>query len=158
MGIFKAMFNDLFGSKRTYEAKDLGVFTCNVCDWWLDKEYCWGGAVRLPSYSQDTIVLVEGDAVAPSPQQLADLRKLRQEWESVIARLDSMLPRESMLAHKEEIFASWHDTFYPEGITPSLEDGGGWEIGFERTDDLKDHFYFIWSRNTVQGLTLGVGV
>ena len=68
-----------------------------------------------------------------------------------------MLPRESRLAHKEEIYASWHDTFYPEGITPSLEDGGGWEIGFARTDDLKDRFYFIWNRNTVQDLTLYVG-
>ena len=93
----------------------------------------------------------------PSPQQLADLRKLLQDWESIITRLDNMLPRESRLAHKEEIYASWHDTFYPEGITPSLEDGGGWEIGFVRTDDLKDHFYFIWNRNTVQDLTLGVG-
>ena len=108
-------------------------------------------------YSKDTFVLVEGDASAPSPQQLADLRKLLQDWESIITRLDNMLPRESRLAHKEEIYASWHDTFYPEGITPSLEDGGGWEIGFVRTDDLKDHFYFIWNRNTVQDLTLGVG-
>ena len=157
MGIFKTIFNELFGSKKTYEVKDLGIFTSKVCDWWLDKEYSWGTAVRLPPYSKDTFVLVEGDASAPPPQQLADLRKLLQDWESIITRLDNMLPRESRLAHKDEIYASWHDTFYPEGITPSLEDGGGWEIGFVRTDDLKDHFYFIWNRNTVQDLTLGVG-
>lgn len=157
MGIFKTIFNELFGSKRKYEVKDLGVFTCKVCGWWLDKEYSWGAAVRLPLYSKDTIVLVEGDASAPSPQQLAGLRKLLQDWETVIARLDSMLPCESMLAHKEEIYASWHNTFYPEGITPSLLEGGGWEIGFERMDGLKDYFYFVWTSNTVQELTLGVG-
>lgn len=39
---------------------DYIFFTCKVCDWWLDKEYSWGAAVRLPLYSQDTIVLVGG--------------------------------------------------------------------------------------------------
>lgn len=95
-----------------------------------------GGAVHLPLNSKDAIVLVEGDASYPSPEQLADLRKLLHDWETVVARLDSTLPRESMLAHKEEIYTSCHDTFCPEGITPSLEGGGGWEIGFERTDGL----------------------
>lgn len=157
MGILKTAFNHLFGSERTYEAKDLGVFTCKVCSWWLDKEYTWCAAVRLPSYLEDTIILVEGDASAPSPQQLADLRKLLQDWDSVLARLDGMLPRESMLAHKEEIYASWRNTFYPEGISPSLEDSGGWEITFKRTDSLKDYFSFYWSRSNVQDLTLEVG-
>lgn len=52
MGIFKTIFNELFGSKKTYEVKDLGIFTSKVCDWWLDKEYSWGTAVRLPPYSR----------------------------------------------------------------------------------------------------------
>lgn len=65
MGIFKTIFNELFGSKKMYEVKDLGIFTSKVCDWWLDKEYSWGTAVRLPPYSKDTFVLVEGDASAP---------------------------------------------------------------------------------------------
>lgn len=41
MGILKTVFNDFFGSERTYEVKDLGVFTCKACRWWLDKEYSW---------------------------------------------------------------------------------------------------------------------
>ena len=157
MGVFKTVFNHLFGSERTYEVKDLGVFTCEVCSWWLDKEYNWCAEVRLPSYSKNTTILVNGDASTPSPKQLADLRKLLQDWKSVIARLDSMLPRESMLAHKEEIYASWRNTFYPEEMNPSLENGNGWEISFERQDDLKDYFSFVWRNNTVQDLTLDVG-
>lgn len=31
MGIFKTIFNELFGSKKMYEVKDLGIFTSKVC-------------------------------------------------------------------------------------------------------------------------------
>lgn len=157
MGFFKTIVNDLLGAKREYAVKGLGIFTCKVCEWWKEERYIWSGTVRLPSYPEETVILVEGDALAPSPQQLAELRMLLDNWDAVILRLESMLSRESRLAHKEEIYASWQKTFYLDSITPVAEDNGGWEIAFERTDDKKDYFFFIWKNNTIYDLTLGVG-
>ena len=157
MGIFKTLVNDLVGIEKEYEVKDLGIFTCKVCNWWKDKQYTWGGTVRLPFYSEETAILLEGDASAPFEQQLLELQTLLQNWKSMITRLDSMLPNESRLAHKEEIYASWQDTFYPETINPAIPCSDGWEITFIRKDDLKDYFGFIWKNNTVRELTLEVG-
>lgn len=157
MGIFKTLVNDLVGIEKEYEVKDLGIFTCKVCNWWKDKQYTWGGTVRLPFYSEETAILLEGDASAPFEQQLLELQTLLQNWKLMITRLDSMLPNESRLAHKEEIYASWQDTFYPETINPAIPCSDGWEITFIRKDDLKDYFGFIWKNNTVRELTLEVG-
>lgn len=157
MGILKTLVNDLVGIEKEYEMKDLGIFTCKVCNWWKDKQYTWGATVRLPFYSEETAILLEGDASAPFEQQLLELQTLLQNWKSMITRLDSMLPNESRLAHKEEIYASWQDTFYPETINPAIPCSDGWEITFIRKDDLKDYFGFIWKNNTVRELTLEVG-
>ncbi|MBD3589728.1 hypothetical protein [Bacteroides sp. GM023] len=157
MGIFKTLVNDLVGIEKEYAVKDLGIFTCKVCNWWKDKQYTWGGTVRLPFYSEETVILLEGDASAPFAQQLLELQTLLQNWKSMITRLDSMLPNESRLAHKEEIYVSWQDTFYPEAINPAIPTSDGWEITFARKDDLKDYFDFIWKNNTVRELTLEVG-
>lgn len=154
MGIFKTLANELFGTNKEYEVKGLGVFTCKMCDWWRDEHYTWGGAVRLPIYSEDTFIILEGDALAPSPQQLEDLRTLLQDWKSMTAQLDRILPEESRLVDKEEMYASWQDYFYPEDISPIAQDSDGWEISFARTDDLPDYFYFIWKNNTVSDLTM----
>ena len=157
MGIFKTLANELFGVKKEFEVKGLGIFTCKVCDWWRNEHYTWGGTVRLPIYSEETIILLEGDASAPLPQQVLELQALLQDWKSIIARLDSMLLNESRFAHKEEIYDSWQDKFYPEDIAPAIPCSDGWEITFSRTDDLKDYFGFIWKNNTVQELELGIG-
>lgn len=156
MGFFKTVVNDLLGSKREYAVKDLGIFTCKVCEWWKEERYSWTGTVRLFSYPEETVILVEGDALAPLPQQLEEVRMLLEKWEAVMIQLDSILLRESRLAHKEEIYASWKETFYPDSITPVAGEDGGWEVAFETTDDKKDYFFFIWKNNTIQDLTLGV--
>ncbi|CAK7005950.1 hypothetical protein ACGE0T_07610 [Parabacteroides sp. APC149_11_2_Y6] len=157
MGIFKMLINELLGTKKEYEVKDLGIFTCKVCNWYQDKHYTWSGIVQLPFYSKETILLMEGDASAPLPQQVLELQTILQNWKSVITKLDSMLPNESRLAHKEEIYASWQDTFYPDAVNPAIPYTDGWEITFVRTDDLKDYFGFIWKNNAVRDLTLEVG-
>ena len=125
MGIFKTLVNDLLGTENEYEVKGMGIFTCKVCNWWQDKHYTWSGTVRLPSYPEETTILLEGDVSAPLAQQLLELQTLLQNWKSMVARLDSMLPNESRLAHKEEIYASWQDTFYPEAINPAIPDSDG---------------------------------
>lgn len=157
MGILKTLLNELIGTNKEYEVKGLGIFTCKVCSWWQDEHYTWGGKVRLPFYSEDTFIMLEGDASGPSSQQLSELWKLFQNWESIISDLESKLLLESKLAHKEEIYASWQETFYPDSINPDVQYNDGWEIAFERKDDLKDYFYFIWRNNTIQDLTLDVG-
>lgn len=157
MGIFKTLINDLLGTKKEYEVKNLGIFTCKVCNWWQDQRYTWGGTVRLPFYSKETVILMEGDASTPLLQQSLELQTLMQNWKSLIERLDSMLPNESRLAHKEEIYASWQDTFYPEAINPAIPYSDGWEITFVRKDGLKDYFCFIWKNNSVRELALEVG-
>lgn len=155
MGIFNTLIDELLGTTKKCEIKNLGIFTCKICSWWRNERYTWGGTVQLPSYSEETFVLLEGDVSGPLPQQIVELQMLLQNWESLIARLDNMLPRESRFAHKEEIYASWQDKFYPEEITSTVSDG--WEITFSRTDDLKDYFAFIWKNNTVQDLELAEG-
>ena len=157
MGLFKTLINDLLGTRKEYEVKGLGIFSCKVCSWWPDKTYTWIDTVRLPNYSEETVILMEGDASAPLPQQLLELQALLQNWKPMIARLDSMLSTESRLAHKEEIYASWQDTFYPDTIAPAVPYSDGWEITFERKDDLKDYFGFTWKNNTLRGLELSVG-
>lgn len=90
MGIFKMLINELLGTKKEYEVKDLGIFTCKVCNWYQDKHYTWSGIVQLPFYSKKTIILMEGDASAPLPQQVLELQTILQNWKSVITKLDSM--------------------------------------------------------------------
>lgn len=157
MGIFKTVFNHLFGSERTYEVKGLGIFTCKVCNWCQDESYTWSGMVKLPLYSKETVILMNGDASSPSPQQVSALWKLLESWKLIITQLDGMLHQESRFVHKDEIYASWQDSFYPDSIVPDVPECNGWEISFERQDDLKDYFSFIWRNNKVQELTLDVG-
>lgn len=153
MGFFKTLATILLGTRKEYVVKDLGIFTSKVCDWWQNEHYAWWSEVRLPLYSAKTVIWVEGDASAPFPQQLSDLQALLGNWESVIARVGHLLPNESRLAHKEEIYASWQNKFYPEEIKLSVKHKNGWEITFT-TNDLDYCFSFIWTNNTVQDLTL----
>ena len=80
MKVFKTLINELFGTKREYKVEGLGIFTCKVCDWWRDKCCLWSGAVQLPFYSVETLVLIEGDASAPFSRQLLELQVLLQNW------------------------------------------------------------------------------
>lgn len=153
MGFFKRLATILFGTRKEYAVKGLGIFACKVCDWWQDEHYNWWTEVRLPLYSAETVIWVEGDASAPFPQQLSDLQALLRDWESVVARVGNLLPNESRLAHKEEVYASWQNKFHPEEIKPSVKYTNGWEISFT-TDDLDYCFSFIWANGTVRDLTL----
>lgn len=153
MGFFKTLATILLGTRKEYAVKDLGIFTCKVYDKWQKEYYMWWSPVRLPSYSAETAIVIKGGALAPLPQQLSDLQALLNNWKSVVARLDGLLLNESRLAHKEEIYASWQNKFYPEAIEPVKEDTEGWEITFVR-EDADDYFSFLWKNNTVRDLTL----
>lgn len=147
MGFFKTLVNNILGTRKEYAVKDLGIFTCKVCEWWQNEQSVWWSAVQLPLYSKETTICLEGNALAPSPQQLSDLQTMLKNWKSVILRIESILPNESRLAHKEEIYTSWQDKFYPEDI--SAMDNNSWEITFVR-DDLDNYFSFIWnSKNNI---------
>lgn len=153
MGFFKTLVNNILGTRKEYAVKDLGIFTCKVCEWWQNEHSAWWSAVQLPLYSKETTIWLEGNALAPSPQQLSDLQTMLKNWKSVILRIESILPNESRLAHKEEIYTSWQDKFYPEDI--SAMDNNSWEITFVR-DDLDNYFSFIWNskNNTISDFTL----
>lgn len=153
MGSFKKLVNILLGTKKEYAVKDLGIFHSKVCDWWQNEHYAWWSTVQLPSYSAETVIWLEGDASAPLSQQLLDLQALLENWKSVIARVESLLPNESRLVHKEEAYISWQNRFYPEEIKASVKYNDSWEITFT-TDDLDYCFSFIWKNNTVRDLTL----
>lgn len=151
-GFFKTLVTILLGTRKEYKVEDLGIFSSKVCDWWQNDHYNWFTTLQLPSYSAETVIAMDGDASSPSPQQLLELRALLKNWASITARLDSILPNESRLVHKEEIYASWQDHFYPEAINPSDKDNDGWEITFVR-EDMDDCFSFIWKNSTVRNLT-----
>lgn len=151
---FKTLINELLGTRKEYQAKDLCVFTCKICDWWLDKQYLWTGIVRLPFYAEETIILVEGDASAPFPEQLSEIQVLLRNWQSMAIQLDNMMSVKSREARKEKIYASWEDQFYPYTITVPYS-GDGWEIIFYRKSGVNYSFTVVWKNNTVQKLLLG---
>lgn len=151
---FKTLINELLGTRKEYQAKDLCVFTCKICDWWLDKQYLWTGIVRLPFYAEETIILVEGDASAPFPEQLSEIQVLLRNWQSMAIQLDNMMSVKSREARKEKIYASWEDQFYPYTITVPYS-GDGWEIVFYRKSGVNYSFTVVWKNNTVQKLLLG---
>lgn len=151
---FKTLINELLGTRKEYQAKDLCVFTCKICDWWLDKQYLWNGIVRLPFYAEETIILVEGDASAPFPEQLSEIQVLLRNWQSMAIQLDNMMSVKSREARKEKIYASWEDQFYPYTITVPYS-GDGWEIIFYRKSGVNYSFTVVWKNNTVQKLLLG---
>lgn len=152
--VFKTLINELLGTRKEYQAKDLCVFTCKICDWWLDKQYLWTGIVRLPFYAEETIILVEGDASAPFPEQLSEIQVLLRNWQSMAIQLDNMMSVKSREARKEKIYASWEDQFYPYTITVPYS-GDGWEIIFYRKSGVNYSFTVVWKNNTVQKLLLG---
>lgn len=153
MKSIKKLANALFGTRKEYEVKGLGVFHSKVCSWWPDGQYPWWLTVRLPSYPAETAIWLDGDISAPLPRQVSGLQALLENWESVVARVGSLLPNESRLAHKEELYASWQDRFYPEAIEPSTKYGDGWEITFT-TENLDCSFCFVWKNNAVRDLSL----
>ena len=112
------------------------------------------------------MIWLEGDASAPLSQQLLDLQALLENWKSVIARVESLLPNEERkyfhlvcaneLAHMEMICAIVYQLtkgLSPEEIKASVKYNDSWEITFT-TDDLDYCFSFIWKNNTVRDLTL----
>lgn len=153
MGFFKTLTTILLGTRKEYVVKDLGIFTSKVCNWWQYEQNAWWSEVRLPLYSAETVIWMEGDASAPFPKQLLDLQALLSNWKSVIAQVGNQLPYESRLAQKEEVYASWQNRFHPEGIKSSVKYNDGWEITFT-TDDYDYCFSFIWTNSTVRDLTL----
>lgn len=152
---FKTLINELFGTKREYKAEGLGLFTCKVCDWWQDKCYLWSGTVQLPFYSVETLVLIEGDISAPFPKQLLELQGLLQNWAPMLEQSDSILSSKSRQKHKEKIYASWQDEFYPYTIVPAVLYSGSWEIVFYRNSGVNYNFTVFWKDNTVQDLHFG---
>lgn len=155
MKVFKTLINELFGTKRGYKVEGLGIFTCKVCDWWRDKCYLWSGAVQLPFYSVETLVLIEGDASAPFSRQLLELQVLLQNWVPMAEQLDSMLSSKSQQKHKEKIYGSWQDDFYPYTIVPAVLYSDSWEIVFYRNSGVNYNFTVFWKDNRVQDLRLG---
>ena len=116
MNHIKKLAIALLGRKREYAIKGLGVFHSKVCDWWPNERCGWWCTLQLPSYSAETVIWLDGDTSAPLPRQILDLQVLMENWKSVNERVGSRLPDESRLAHKEEIYASWQNRFYPEEI------------------------------------------
>ena len=155
MKVFKTLINELFGTKREYKVEGLGIFTCKVCDWWRDKCCLWSGAVQLPFYSVETLVLIEGDASAPFSRQLLELQVLLQNWVPMAEQLDSMLSSKSQQKHKEKIYGSWQNDFYPYTIVPAVLYSDSWEIVFYRNSGVNYNFTVFWKDNRVQDLRLG---
>lgn len=143
MNHIKKLAIALLGRKREYAIKGLGVFHSKVCDWWPNERCGWWCTLQLPSYSAETVIWLDGDTSAPLPRQILDLQVLLENWKSVNERVGSRLPDESRLAHKEEIYASWQNRFYPEEIKLSEKYNNSWEITFT-TYDLDYSFSFIW--------------
>lgn len=154
--VFKILVNDLLGTKREFKAKDLGIFTCNVCDWWQDKHYTWSGTVQLPFYSVETIILIEGDISAPFLPKLTELQVLLQNWLPMTEQVDSILSSKIQRTHKEKIYASWQDKFLPYTIVPAVRHTDSWEIVFYKNSGINYNFSVFWKDNTIQDVSLGL--
>ena len=92
----------------------------------LPLEWCSAIALLLGRNS----CLIEGDASAPFSRQLLELQVLLQNWVPMAEQLDSMLSSKSQQKHKEKIYGSWQDDFYPYTIVPAVLYSDSWEIVF----------------------------
>lgn len=98
----------------------------------------WCSAIAF--YSVETLVLIEGDASAPFSRQLLELQVLLQNWVPMAEQLDSMLSSKSQQKHKEKIYGSWQDEFYPYTIVPAVLYSDSWEIVFYRNSGVNYNF------------------
>ena len=100
-------------------------------------------------------VLIEGDASAPFSRQLLELQVLLRNWGPMAEQLDSMLSSKSQQKHKEKIYGSWQNDFYPYTIVPAVLYSDSWEIVFYRNSGVNYNFTVFWKDNRVQDLRLG---
>lgn len=80
------------------------------------------------------------DASAPFSRQLLELQVLLQNWVPMAEQLDSMLSSKSQQKHKEKIYGSWQDDFYPYTIVPAVLYSDSWEIVFYRNSGVNYNF------------------
>ena len=80
---------------------------------------------------------------------------LLQNWVPMAEQLDSMLSSKSQQKHKEKIYGSWQDDFYPYTIVPAVLYSDSWEIVFYRNSGVNYNFTVFWKDNRVQDLRLG---
>ena len=88
-------------------------------------------------------------------RQLLELQVLLQNWVPMAEQLDSMLSSKSQQKHKEKIYGSWQNDFYPYTIVPAVLYSDSWEIVFYRNSGVNYNFTVFWKDNRVQDLRLG---
>ena len=74
---------------------------------------------------------------------------------AIAEQLDSMLSSKSQQKHKEKIYGSWQNDFYPYTIVPAVLYSDSWEIVFYRNSGVNYNFTVFWKDNRVQDLRLG---
>lgn len=88
-------------------------------------------------------------------QAILELQVLLQNWVPMAEQLDSMLSSKSQQKHKEKIYGSWQDDFYPYTIVPAVLYSDSWEIVFYRNSGVNYNFTVFWKENKIQDLHLG---
>ena len=56
MEFIKRLANNLFGKRKTYDAKELGIFYSKVWNCWKNESYYWFTSMKFPVYREETFL------------------------------------------------------------------------------------------------------
>ena len=90
MEFIKRLANNLFGKRKTYDAKELGIFYSKVWNCWKNESYYWFTSMKFSVYREETFLCINGDSDAPFQPQIACLRELFDNWEEIRSQISRM--------------------------------------------------------------------
>ena len=149
----KRLANNLFGKRKTYDAKELGIFHSKVWNCWKNESYYWFTSMKLPVYREETFLCINGDSDAPFQPQIFCLREVLNNWEEIRSQISRIIPKHVRYIKNKEVFIYWKECFYPESVDVFGAGTNGVKITFS-TYDLNHSFSFVWRDGHVRDFVL----
>ena len=87
MEFIKRLANNLFGKRKTYDAKELGIFYSKVWNCWKNESYYWFTSMKFSVYREETFLCINGDSDAPFQPQIFCLREVLNNWEEIRSQI-----------------------------------------------------------------------
>ena len=93
MEFIKRLANNLFGKRKTYDAKELGIFYSKVWNCWKNESYYWFTSMKFSVYREETFLCINGDSDAPFQPQIFCLREVLNNWEEIRSQISRIIPK-----------------------------------------------------------------
>lgn len=107
MEFIKRLANNLFGKRKTYDAKELGIFHSKVWNCWKNESYYWFTSMKFPVYREETFLCINGDSDAPFQPQIFCLREVLNNWEEIRSQISRIIPKHVRYIKNKEVFIYW---------------------------------------------------